>query len=49
VPWADRGTLAPGQRADFVVWDAEHPRDLAYRFGHTPCRTVVRGGLTTKL
>jgi imidazolonepropionase len=45
---ADRGTLAPGQRADFVVWDAEHPRDLAYRFGHNPCRTVVRGGLTTK-
>ncbi len=41
---ADRGTLAAGQRADFVVWDAEHPRELAYRFGHNPCRTVVWGG-----
>ncbi len=42
----DRGTLAPGQRADFAVWDAEHPRELAYRFGqHQPCRAVVRSGL----
>ena len=44
----DRGTLAAGQRADFAVWDAEHPRELAYRFGHNPCRTVVQGGLTTQ-
>jgi imidazolonepropionase len=41
---ADRGTLAAGQRADFVVWNAEHPRELAYRFGHNPCRTVICGG-----
>ena len=42
---ADRGTLVAGQRADFVVWDAEHPREMAYRFGHQPCRRVVHGGL----
>jgi imidazolonepropionase len=41
----DRGMLAAGQRADFVVWDAEHPREIAYRFGHNPCRRVVRGGV----
>ena len=41
----DRGTLAAGQRADFVVWDAEHPREMAYRFGHNPCRRRVFGGL----
>ena len=41
----DRGTLAAGQRADFVVWDAEHPREMAYRFGHNPCRRVVFGGV----
>lgn len=41
----DRGQLAARQRADFVVWDAEHPRDMAYRFGHNPCRRVVHGGL----
>jgi imidazolonepropionase len=42
---ADRGRLAAGQRADFVVWDAEHPNELAYRFGGgNPCRHVVVGG-----
>jgi imidazolonepropionase len=41
---ADRGTLAAGQRADFAVWDAEHPRELAYRFGHNPCRFTVQRG-----
>jgi imidazolonepropionase len=41
----DRGTLAVQQRADFVVWDAEHPRELAYRFGHNPCQRVVQAGV----
>jgi len=41
---ADRGTLAAAQRADFVVWDLEHPNELAYWFGHDPCRRVVVGG-----
>jgi len=42
---ADRGRLAAGLRADFAVWDAEHPREMAYRFGHNPCRRVVYGGI----
>ncbi len=41
---ADRGALRAGARADFAVWDAEHPREMAYRFGHHPCRRVVFGG-----
>ena len=41
----DRGRLSAGLRADFAVWDAEHPRELAYRFGHNPCRRVVCGGV----
>ena len=41
---ADRGSLQAGLRADFVVWDASHPRELAYRFGHNPCMQVVFGG-----
>ena len=41
----DRGVLAAGHRADFAVWDTAHPRDLAYRFGHNPCRRVVCAGL----
>jgi len=42
---SDRGRLAAGLRADFAVWDAEHPRELAYRFGHNPCHRVVCGGV----
>jgi imidazolonepropionase len=41
---SDRGTLAPGRRADFAVWALEQPNELAYRFGHNPCRRVVMGG-----
>ncbi len=42
---ADRGRLAAGQRADFAVWDLEHPNELAYRFGGgNPCRLVVNAG-----
>ena len=40
----DRGTLAAAQRADFVVWDVQHPNELAYWFGRNPCRRVVVGG-----
>jgi imidazolonepropionase len=40
---ADRGQLAAGQRADFCVWDVEHPRELAYWFGRNPCRRVFVG------
>jgi imidazolonepropionase len=41
---SDRGTLAAGQRADFAVWDLQHPNELAYWFGHNPCRRVVVAG-----
>ena len=42
---ADRGALAAGQRADFAVWDACHPREMAYVFGHNPCCRVICGGV----
>ena len=38
------GTLEAGKRADFVVWDIEHPAELSYRVGTNPCREVVRAG-----
>jgi imidazolonepropionase len=41
---ADRGMIAPGQRANFVLWDAGHPAQLAYAFGANPCRQVVFEG-----
>jgi imidazolonepropionase len=41
---ADRGTLAAGQRADFVAWPLEHPSELAYWLGQRPKARVVSGG-----
>jgi len=41
---ADRGVLAPGMRADFVVWQVQHPAALAYAMGANPLRTTVFKG-----
>ena len=42
----DRGVLAAGQRADFVLWDVQHPAELAYALGVNPQRqTVFKGQL----
>lgn len=40
----DRGRLATECRADMAVWDADHPRELAYQFGHNPCLYSVLAG-----
>ena len=39
------GVLRAGSRADLAVWDADHPRDLVYRFGHHPLRRLIAGGV----
>ena len=44
----DRGTLRAGQRADFVAWDLQHPNELAYWFGHNPCRRRIVAGVETR-
>lgn len=41
---ASHGTLAPGKRADFVVWNLEHPRELCSTFGQRAALRVVAGG-----
>jgi imidazolonepropionase len=46
---ASHGQLAAGHAADFVAWDLDHPRELAYWFGRNPCRRVVRAGTETAL
>ncbi|MDH3714579.1 MAG: imidazolonepropionase [Gammaproteobacteria bacterium] len=43
---AEVGTLAVGKRADFVVWNVEHPAQLAAQFGPNPCYRVVARGDT---
>jgi imidazolonepropionase len=45
---SDRGTLAPGQRADFARWRIDHPAELAYWLGGELLSELVLGGKTTK-
>ncbi len=40
----DRGRIAPGMKADLVLWDAERPGDLAYPLGLNPLACVIRNG-----
>jgi imidazolonepropionase len=40
----DRGVLAKGMRADFVLWDVQHPAQLSYAMGSNPrIQTVFQG------
>ena len=41
---ADRGRLAPGLRADFVLWDAQGAADLVHPLGFNGCAAVIRKG-----
>ncbi len=38
------GTLEAGKQADFVIWDIDHPAELAYRIGFNPCHRVIKNG-----
>jgi imidazolonepropionase len=38
------GTIAPGARADLVVWDAETPAQIVYWLGANPVRAVLKRG-----
>jgi imidazolonepropionase len=40
----DRGVLAAGKRADFVLWEVERPAQLAYALGANPRRQTVFKG-----
>lgn len=42
----DRGKIANGLSADFVLWDIQDPRELAYRFGENRCYQVIKNGRT---
>jgi imidazolonepropionase len=41
-----RGSLEVGKRADLVLWDIEHPAELAYHLGRNPCQQVLLAGNT---
>ena len=40
----DRGTLAPGQRADLCLWKVSHPAELSYRIGAEALHKSIIGG-----
>lgn len=42
--FVDRGVLAAGMRADFILWAIEHPAQLSYAIGANPRIASVRGG-----
>lgn len=43
---AGRGRITAGAQADFCVWDAAHPSELAYRIGFNPLHTrIFKGAL----
>ena len=44
----DRGVLAAGMRADFVLWDVAQPAELSYCFGANPLINTVYGGVMQK-
>ena len=39
----DCGTIAVGQRAEFAIWNIEHPAELAYRIGFNPLHARMFG------
>ena len=41
----DRGVLAAGMRADFVLWNVAQPAELSYCFGANPLIDTVYGGV----
>lgn len=41
---SDRGRIAPGLKADLVIWNVEAPGHLAYPLGFNPCAAVIRNG-----
>lgn len=40
----DRGRLAVGLRADLVLWDVHHPRELGYWLGRRSAHTAMHAG-----
>ena len=40
----DRGTLEPGKRADFALWDVNDLAELCYWVGASPLKSLVKDG-----
>ncbi len=40
----ETGTIEAGKRADFCIWNIDHPAELAYRIGFNPLYKRIFGG-----
>jgi imidazolonepropionase len=40
----ERGTIEPGKFADLVIWNAEHPAELAAQFGLIRPAVILKEG-----
>lgn len=45
----EAGSLEVGKRADFAIWNTEHPAELVYRVGVNACIGVVQNGNPTAI
>ncbi len=41
---ADTGVIAVGMRADFAIWNVQHPAELSYRIGFNSLKKRIFGG-----
>jgi imidazolonepropionase len=41
---SDRGVLAIGKKADFIIWNVQQPAQLVYALGASPLHSVVKNG-----
>jgi len=41
---ATHGSLAQGKQADFVIWDLDHPAELAYHIGQCCAAQIIKAG-----
>lgn len=42
--WRHRGTLAAGQRGDFIAWQIDDPAEIIYWLGTAPVHTLYQAG-----
>lgn len=38
------GSLEVGKVADFILWEIDHPAELAYNIGFNPCAAIIKDG-----
>lgn len=40
----ERGSIAVGRQADFVIWNAHQLEEIFYQLGSNPCKRIIKNG-----